>query len=70
MARLTNAARAVHLRFLAAQVFSFTAEPLPAARLGYAKLNRTEMNQAVSRLKRAMIAAKGSEITRRRPNGK
>ena len=69
MARLTNAARAVHLRFLAAQVFSFTAQPLPAARLGYAKLNRTEMNQAVSRLKRAMTAAKGPEITRRRSIG-
>jgi GntR family transcriptional regulator / MocR family aminotransferase len=70
IARLTAAARAVHLRFLAAQVFSFTAQPLPAARLGYAKLNAAEMNQAVSRLKRAMIAAKGPELARRRSVGK
>jgi GntR family transcriptional regulator/MocR family aminotransferase len=70
IAHLTAAARAAHLRFLAAQIFSFTAEPLPAARLGYAKLNQAEMDQAVSRLKRAMIAAKRPEFARRRSGGK
>ena len=60
MARQMAASQVVHLRFLPAQTFSFTAEALPAARLGYAKLNRSEMDQAAWRLKRAITAATGS----------
>jgi GntR family transcriptional regulator / MocR family aminotransferase len=57
MGRLAVSAEREKVQLLTGQMFSFSSAVVPAARLGYGRLNAEEMDDITQRLKRALVTA-------------